>query len=410
MAVDADLNSGLIDEKTARKRRSDIQREADFFGSMDGASKFVKGDAIVSIIVTAINLIGGIIMGLVVENMDFATVWSVYATSTIGDGLVSQLPALLISTATGMIVTRTASEDNLNNELAGQFMSQPTVVIIAGLVMASLSVVPGMPVVQVLIVSALLVTGGLFLRKKAREAEIAALAPPPEPEEEISETNYYKNIDNIYSLLNVEPIEMTFGYSLLPLVDESTGGSFIDRVVMFRKQFALDMGMVIPSVRMRDNGQLNPNQYSIKLKGEEVAKGEVLIDHYLALSPGEVIEEVDGIDTIEPAFGIPAKWITEAKREFAEMSGYTVIDPTSVIITHLSEIIKQHAHELLTRHEVNTILENLKKVNATLVDDIIPNIVTPATCKRYLQTCFVRVFQSVIWKLLLKPSAITAQP
>ncbi|MFA9379951.1 MAG: flagellar biosynthesis protein FlhA [Acetanaerobacterium sp.] len=384
MAIDADLNSGLIDELGARERRINIQREADFFGAMDGASKFVKGDAIVSIIVTVINLLGGMATGLLVGGMSFEQVWGTYSIATVGDGLVSQLPALLISTATGMLVTRTASENNLNTDLIKQFTAQPTALIIAGSVVACLLLVPGFPVFQIVLISVVLITLGLRLRTSMNKAALATAAAQNEPEAELSETSFYKNIDNVYTLLSVEQIEMTFGYSLLPLVDESSGGSFIDRVVMFRKQFAIEMGMVVPSVRMRDNGQLNPNQYTIKLKGEEIARGEVLVDHYLALNPGEVSEKLDGIDTVEPAFGIPAKWIAASRREMAEMAGYTVIDPTSVIITHLSEVIKSHAHELLTRQEVNTLVANLKKANPILIDEVIPNVVTPGELQKVL--------------------------
>lgn len=384
MAIDADLNSGLIDEQQARKRRSDVQREADFFGSMDGASKFVKGDAIISVVIAAVNLLGGAAIGMISEGMSFDKVLTVYSIATVGDGLVSQIPAFLISTATAMLVTRTASENNFNIELLKQFSSQPTAMIIAGVVAAVLGFIPGFPTVQIVIIAIALIALGITLRNSMQKAALASEVAAAVPEMELSETSYYKNIDNVYTLLTVEQIEMTFGYSLLPLVDESSGGSFIDRVVMFRKQFALDMGMVIPSVRMRDNGQLNPNQYSIKLKGEEVARGEVLVDHYLALSPGEVTEKVDGIDTIEPAFGIPAKWISESKREFAEMAGYTVIDPTSVIITHLSEVIKEHAHEMLTRQEVNTLISNIKKANQNLVEEVIPNIVTVGELQKVL--------------------------
>ncbi len=384
MAIDADLNSGLIDEHQARQRRADVQREADFFGSMDGASKFVKGDAIISIVVTAVNLLGGMAMGMLSNGMSLDEVLSVYSIATVGDGLVSQIPAFLISTATAMLVTRTASENNFNTDLTRQFASQPTAIIIAGIVAAGLIFIPGFPPFQIIIISAALIALGLKLRSSMQKTALASELPAPAPETELSETSFYKNIDNVYTLLSVEQIEMTFGYSLLPLVDEASGGSFIDRVVMFRKQFAIDMGMVVPSVRMRDNGQLNPNQYAIKLKGEEIARGEVLVDHYLALSPGEVTERVDGIDTIEPAFGIPAKWITESKREMAEMAGYTVIDPTSVIITHLSEVIKEHAHELLTRQEVNTLINNLKKSNQNLIEEVIPAVVTPGELQKVL--------------------------
>lgn len=376
MAIDADLNSGLIDEMQARERRLKIQREADFFGSMDGATKFVKGDAIVSILVTFVNLIGGVIMGFINNVGTFQEIMSIYSTSTVGDGLMSQIPALLISVATGMIVTRSASEADLNTDVIRQLRSQPLSLIIAGCVLVVLIFI-GFPAPQVLAVSAVLIGSGVMLMRKSREVVTEGADDTSLLTEEVaSEASFYKNIDNVYGLLNVEQVEMEFGYSLIPLVDEGSGGSFIDRVVMFRKQFALEMGMVIPSVRLKDSGQLNPNQYAIKFKGEQVAMGDVLMDHYLALSPGDLADPVDGIDTIEPAFGIPAKWISADKRSKAELAGYTLIDPTSVIITHLSEIIKQHAHELLNQQEVNNILANFRKVNEALVSSVIPGTIT----------------------------------
>lgn len=384
MAIDADLSSGLIDEEQARARRSKIQREADFFGSMDGASKFVKGDAIMSIVVTFINLIGGVIVGFVTGAGDFSTILNTYSTATVGDGLMSQIPALLISVATGMIVTRSASESNLNEDVTKQFTSQPMVLIMASLAMVVLCFI-GFPVLQTLIVSGTLFTLGVVLLRKSRAAVAAPAAEGPPPAQEVaSEADYYKNIDNVYGLLNVDQISMEFGYSLIPLVDESSGGNFIDRVVMFRKQFAIEMGLVFPSVRLKDSGQLNPNQYTINLKGEQVASGEVLVDHYLALSPAGGESSVDGIDTIEPAFGIPAKWISEDKRIKAELAGYTLIDPTSVIITHLSEVIKAHAYELLNRQELNNMLANLRKTNETVVEDTIPAILPLAGLQKVL--------------------------
>ncbi|MBE6906545.1 MAG: flagellar biosynthesis protein FlhA [Ruminococcaceae bacterium] len=382
MAIDADLSSGLIDEQQARDRRSKIQREADFFGSMDGASKFVKGDAIMSIIVTFINLIGGVIVGFINGDGTFQEIMNIYSTATVGDGLMSQIPALLISVATGMIVTRSASESNLNNDVAKQFLSQPIVLIMASLALASLTLI-GFPPVQVLSVSiSLFALGVILLRQTKPQLQTdQGLAPT---EEITSEASFYKNIDNVYGLLNVEQIEMEFGYSLIPLVDEGSGGSFIDRVVMFRKQFALEMGMVVPSVRLKDSGQLNPNQYAIKFKGEQVAQGDILVDHYLALAPSDLEDTVDGIETVEPAFGIPAKWISEDKKIKAELAGYTLIDPTSVIITHLSEVIKKHAYELLTRQEVNNMLANLKKTNEMLVNDTIPSIVSLGELQKVL--------------------------
>lgn len=385
MAIDADLNSGLIDEDQARSRRSKIQREADFFGSMDGATKFVKGDAIISIIITLINFIGGLIVGFTNNQGSISEIMQIYTTATIGDGLVSQIPALLISVATGMIVTRSASENNLSEEVASQFLAQPKVIMIAGSAILCLVLIPGFPVPQILSISAVMIGGGYYLQRKERNiVEEAAAAGSLIETEVTSEASFYKNIENVYSLLNVEQIEMEFGYSLIPLVDESSGGNFIDRVVMFRKQMALEMGFVIPSVRIKDSGQLNPNQYSILLKGEEVARGDILTDHYLALAPGDESDDISGIETVDPAFHIPAKWISEDKKIQAELAGYTLIDPTSVIITHLSEIIKEHLHELLNRQEVNNLLENLKKTNSTILEDTIPSIITVGSLQKVL--------------------------
>lgn len=382
MAIDADLSSGLIDEETARTRRSKIQREADFFGAMDGASKFVKGDAIMSLLVTFINLIGGIAIGFVNNVGTFQEIMQIYSTSTVGDGLMSQIPALLISVATGMIVTRSASEANLNEDVIHQFSSQPMVLIMSAIAMSMLCFI-GFPVPQVLTMSAILLVLGFLLMRKGPEVAPAGEAPPV-TEEVTSEADYYKNIDNVYNLLNVDQISMEFGYSLIPLVDEASGGNFVDRVIMFRKQFATEMGLVFPSVRLKDSGQVNPNQYSISIKGEQVAQGEVLVDHYLALAPDPDHDMLEGIETVEPAFGIAAKWISEDRRVKAELAGYTLIDPTSVIITHLSEIIKVHAHELLNRQEVNNILTNLRKVNEAIVNDTVPAIVSVGTLQKIL--------------------------
>mgnify|MGYP003396885189 CR=1 FL=1 len=386
MAIDADLNTGLIDEQEAKRRRADVQREADFFGAMDGASKFVKGDSIMSIVTAFINLIGGVIMGMVMEGMDFGTCISTYTIATIGDGLCSQLPALFISTAMGMIVTRTASETDLNTDVIGQFSRQPVAIMIAGGVIICLMVIPGFPKPQLLITGAGLIALGFTLNRtlNGKSAEEEAAEKEKQAQEALSETEYYKDIDNVYKLLSVEPIEMEFGYSLIPLADESAGGTFIERVVIFRKQFAQEMGMVFPSVRMRDNQNINPNKYVIKIKGEAVADGEILIDHYLALDNGSVSQEVDGIDTIEPAFHIPAKWIPEDKKIMADIAGYTLIDPTSVMITHLSEIIKSHANELLSRQDVKTMVDKLKETNPAIVEDTVPNVVSIAYLQKVL--------------------------
>ena len=383
MAIDADLNSGLIDEQQARERRSKIQREADFFGSMDGATKFVKGDAIISIIITFINFVGGLIVGIMNSQGSIQDIMQIYTTSTIGDGLVSQIPALLISVATGMVVTRSASENSLSEDLTKQFLAQPRVLMTAGGAAACLCLIPGFPVLQILIISAGMVGGGYYLYRHQKSL-VEETAEELVETEVTSEASYYKNIENVYGLLNVEQIEMEFGYSLIPLADEGNGGNFIDRVVMFRKQMALDMGFVIPSVRIKDSGQLNPNQYSILLKGEEVARGGILMDHYLALPPGTDADDVPGIDTIDPAFHIPAKWISGDRKIQAELAGYTLIDPTSVVITHLSEVVKEHLHELLNRQEVNNLLEALKKTNSSIVEDTIPSVISVGGLQKVL--------------------------
>ena len=389
MAIDADLNSGIINEEQARARRNNIQREADFYGSMDGATKFVKGDAIMSIVTTLVNLIGGVVIGMVRGGGDFNTVLNTYSLATVGDGLCSQIPALLISVATGMIVTRAASEDSLINDIKSQFTAQPFVLLIAGMVVLVMMVIPGFPTVVLLFLGVLLIVGAVLLdrnKKKMAQLELAQRAKEEQKELEKApaDNDYYRDIDNVFKLLNVEPIEMEFGYSLLRLVDEKSGGNFIERVVIFRKQFAMDMGMVIPSVRMTDNPEINPNQYIIKIKGEEVARGEILVDHYLALDSGDVTQEVEGIETIEPAFGLPAKWISEDKKIMADVAGYTLIDPVSVMITHWSEIMKRYAHELLSRQDVNTMVENIKKTNPIVVDDLIPKVISVGYLQKVL--------------------------
>lgn len=385
MAIDADLSSGIIDETQAKTRREKIQREADFFGSMDGASKFVKGDAIMSIIITLINLIGGLIVGLM-DGGDFSSVIQTYSASTVGDGLMSQIPALLISVAMGMVVTRSASENNLNTEVINQFSSQPRVLIIAAVVLPSLIII-GFPPVQVLLISGTFLALGLTLQNKQKKA-LAVVGEEPKPVEEItSEVSFYRNLDNVYGLLNVDAIGVEVGYSLLPLVDEKSGGNFLDRIVMLRKQFADEMGAVIPAIRLKDSSRLNPNQYEILLRGETIAIGEVLVDHYLALAPDNIPPEnmVDGIETVDPAFGMPAIWISEDKKLRAEMAGYTLIDPVSVIITHLSELIGRNAYEMLTRQEVKRMLENLKKNSESIVNEIVPSVVSVGELQHVLK-------------------------
>lgn len=386
MAIDADLSSGTITEVEARERRKNVQREAEFYGAMDGATKFVKGDAIASIIIAVINLVAGTIIGIIQGGMAFSEVLSVYSIATVGDGLVSQVPALMISVGTSMIVTRAASEDNLNIEVTRQLLSQPVVLIISGIAIACLSLIPGAPALQILVIAIMLAAFGIILIRNQQQQVAVEEADELTQfvEQEGSEIDFYRNIDNVYDIIGVEPIEMEFGYSLLPLVDENSSGSFIDRIVIFRKQYALDMGVVIPSVRLRDNGLINPNQYIIKIKGEEVAKGDVLVGYYLALDPGGDCEPIDGIETIEPAYGIKGKWVTEKDKEMAEVYGYTVIDALSVIVTHLSEVIKKHMHELLSRQDINSLLENVSKSNPAIVADVIPNIVSIADFQKIL--------------------------
>ncbi len=390
MAIDADLSSGLIDETAARERREKIQKEADFYGSMDGATKIVKGDAIMSLIITAVNFLGGVVIGMVQGGMELSQVLSVYSIATVGDGLVSQIPSLMISTATGMIVTRAAAEGSLNEDASKQFAGQPRAILITGCVLLVLMLVPGMPKPQFAVIGAVLVLGGYqMLRRMEAMAVLDSHAAAVQEdallqEQAQAEEANFKDINNVYSLITVEPIEMEFGYSLIPLVDESSGGKMIDRIVIFRRQYAQEMGLVIPSIRLRDSSGLNTNQYVIKIKGEEVAKGEILVDYYLALEPPNPEKEIDGIDTIEPAYGIPSKWITVDKKEMAEIYGYTVIDPLSVMLTHLSETVKTHAHELLNRQEVVRLVENMKKQSPELVEELIPGTLSYGNFQRIL--------------------------
>ena len=387
MAIDADLSSGLIDEQGAKARRAKIQKEADFYGAMDGATKFVKGDATLSLIITAINLVGGLILGSLggVEN-----VWEVYSIATIGDGLVSQVPSLMISTATAMVVTRSVSDGSLNDDVIRQFLAQPKAILTAGLVIALLGCIPGTPHVPLLIVGAGLAVSGGFIGSRAdkRQVEEIAAQAAAAVQEEVPQptaSEYYKDINNVYSLLTVDPIEMEFGYSLIPMVDENSGGKLIGRIVIFRRQYAQDMGFVIPSIRFHDSSALGTNQYVVKIRGEELARGEILVDYYLALEPANPTGEIDGIETVEPAYGIPSRWILPENKEMAEIYGYTVIDPLSVMQTHLSEVVRAHAYELLGRAEVIQLVENLKKTSPELVEEVIPNVLTYAHLERILR-------------------------
>ena len=379
MAIDADLSSGLINEQQARERRGKIQREADFYGAMAGATKIVKGDATMSLIITAINLIGGIIIGSMNGVGDLGTVAQTYSIATIGDGLVSQLPSIMISTATGMIVTRSVSDGSLNSDVIQQFARQPRAILTAGAVLVVLGLIPGTPTLPLLVVGVALAVLGYLMSGRMERKEAAELVQPEAPAEADmtmapSETDYYKDINNVYGLLTVDPIEMEFGYSLIPLVDENSGGKLISRIVIFRRQYAQEMGFVIPSIRLHDSSALGTNQYVVKIKGEEVARGEILVDYYLALEPVSPAGEIDGIETIEPAYGIPSRWILPENKEMAEIYGYTVIDPLSVMQTHLSEVVRRHAYELLGRAEV-----------MQLVEEAIPNVLSYANLERILR-------------------------
>ncbi|MDY6308544.1 MAG: flagellar biosynthesis protein FlhA [Oribacterium sp.] len=410
MAIDSDLNAGLIDEREASRRRQNVQRESDFYGSMDGATKIVKGDSTMSIVTTAINLIGGTIVGMVQGGGSLTEVLNTYSIATVGDGLVGQIPSLLISTATGMIVTRAVAEGSLAEDISNEFTAQPRAFMIAGIMVLALTIIPGMPVIQILMVAAMFIGGGYAMQRRISEEPeavrtgqyqaAAARAGAPggaagqgapataaaggqqgeaaegAEQKPATEADFFKDVHNVYSLLTVEPVEMDFGYSLIPLADESVGGRLISRIVIFRRQYAQDMGFVVPSVRLRDSSNLGTNDYEIKIKGESVAKGEILTDYYLALTPEHPEREIEGIDTIEPAFGIPSKWIRADQRDKAELYGYTVIDPLSVMVSHLSEVVKAHSYELMTRQEVFRLVENLKKTAPELVAEAFPNLIS----------------------------------
>lgn len=379
MSIDADLNAGLISDADARQRRKNIQQEADFYGAMDGASKFVKGDAIAAIIIIIINIVGGFVIGMWQRNMEILQALQSYTLLTVGEGLVNQIPALLISTATGIVVTRAASESNLGHDLASQIFANSRVFFIVSVVLLLLGFVPGLPGIPFLSLGIILFFIGYTLHKNVR-----SVAQQEIDNQEEKEKEEVRKPENIVSLLQVDPMELEIGYSLIPMVDVGQGGDLLDRVVMIRRQCALEMGLVVPTIRIRDNIQLKPNVYVIKLKGIEIAKGELLLDHYMAMNPGTVFEEMTGIETVEPAFGLPALWIQEANREQAELAGYTVVDPVSVLATHLTEVIKTFAAEILGRQETQTLLDGVKQHNAALVDELTPNLLSVGDIQKVL--------------------------
>ncbi|WP_040374534.1 flagellar biosynthesis protein FlhA [Peribacillus psychrosaccharolyticus] len=366
MSIDADLNAGMISEIEARERREKVGREADFYGSMDGASKFVKGDAIAGIIIVIINLIFGMIIGVMQLEMSMGEAAAHFSMLTVGDGIVSQIPALLISTATGITVTRAASKGNLSNDIVSQLLSYPSMLYVTAGTMFFLGLFTPIPEIITIPLAGIIAYGGYQITRTPKQ-DIKQIE---ETEEEI-QTDEMKSPESVVNLLSVDPIE--FEYGLIPLADASQGGDLLDRVVMIRRQLAIELGLVIPVVRIRDNIQLNPNEYRLKIKGNEMARGELLLDHYLAMSPGVDDESIEGIDTIEPSFGLPAKWIAEDMKENAEMMGYTVVDPPSVVSTHLTEIIKGNAHELLGRQETKQLIDHLRETAPILVDEVTPS-------------------------------------
>mgnify|MGYP000944409234 CR=1 FL=1 len=367
MAIDADLNTGLITEQEAKERRKNVQREADFYGAMDGASKFVKGDAIAGIIITVINIIGGFVLGMIRQEGELLEIMNKYTNLTVGDGLVSQIPSLLISTATGIIVTRAASDSNLSTDLLKQIFQNPLVMFLGSAVAGFMAIIPGLPTLPFAVLCAVLAIAGYNMKNAIKKSTV-------KEELQIQETEVeeIRKPENVISLLQIDPIELEFGYGIIPLADVNQGGDLLDRVVMIRRQIALELGMIVPVIRLRDNIQLNPNEYIIKIKGVEVARGEIMFDHYMAMNPGTVEEEVEGIPTVEPAFGLPAIWVSEAQRERAEILGYTVVDPPSVIATHLTEVIKKHAHELISRQDVQSLIDNIKQNHSALIEELIP--------------------------------------
>ncbi|WP_028611021.1 flagellar biosynthesis protein FlhA [Paenibacillus harenae] len=378
MSIDADLNAGLINEQQARERRSKIEREADFYGAMDGASKFVKGDAIASIIILIINLLGGFIIGMSIHELSFTEALATFSILTIGDGLVSQIPALLISTAAGLIVTRAASDGNLAEDVTAQLFKYPKLLYIAAGTIALLGFTP-IGIFRTWPFAIMLAVGGWYMQK--------AINKQHEQEEMLVEEQQIEEVrspESVISLLQVDPIEFEFGYGLIPLADTQQGGDLLDRIIMIRRQCALELGLVVPVIRIRDNIQLKPNEYVIKIKGNAVARGDLLLNHYLAMSPGFEDDSVVGIETTEPAFGLPAIWIDEQMKERAELSGYTVVDPPSVVATHLTEIIKRHAHELIGRQEAKMLIENVKETYPALIDELIPSILTVGDVQKVL--------------------------
>ncbi|MCL2253978.1 MAG: flagellar biosynthesis protein FlhA [Lachnospiraceae bacterium] len=380
MAIDADLNTGAITDQEAIERRLKIQEESSFFGSMDGAVKYVKGDAILGLLTTIINVVGGIAVGVMIYGMDMASALQKYTILTIGDGLVNQMPALLISLSTGILVTKGSKTADFGSALVKQLFGVPRSLYLVGAVVAGLGIITPLPTVV------FVGLGGIFIigaRMMASNLEIAHIAEEIDMDESMAEE--IRQPENVNSLLQVDPIELEFGYGIIPLADVNQGGDLLDRVVMIRRQIALELGTVVPIIRLRDNIQLNPNQYIIKIKGIQVSEGEILFDHYMAMNPGYVEEEITGIPTFEPSFHLPAIWITESQRERAESMGYTVVDPPSIIATHLTEQIRSYIAELLTRQDVQNLVSNIRETHPSLVDELTPKLLGLGEIQKVLQ-------------------------
>ena len=385
MAIDADLNAGQITDEQARDRRQEIQQEADFYGSMDGAAKFVKGDAIAAVLITLINLFGGIIVGMVQQDLGFSEAVQRFSTLSIGDALAAAIPALLISTATGIIVTRAAGDGNLGGDLAQQFTRYPKAILIVAGVIGGLGLLPGLPKIPFLALSILLFVVGTILRRQQERdrysAEVAALEPVVE--------EGTPTIENVKNLLPLDVLELEIGYGLISLVDEDQGGDLLKRVSMIRRQVALDLGMVLAPIRLRDNVQLASHEYAFKLKGAQIVIGSLLPGCWLAMNPGDAEPGLEGTPTTEPAFGLPAMWIPTAVKERAEAMGYTVVDPASIIVTHLTETIRQHAADLLTRQDVRGLLDALKERYPAAVDELVPDVLALGEVHRVLQALLI---------------------
>jgi flagellar biosynthesis protein FlhA len=384
MSIDADLNAGLIAESEAKRRRRQIEREADFYGAMDGASKFVKGDAVAGIVIILVNIIGGFVIGVMQNGMGIAEALQTYTLLTVGDGLVSQIPALMISTATGVIVTRAATEDSLGGDTFKQFSSSPKALGIVATVLFAFALVPGLPKLPFILIGSVVALGAwTSVRGSRREA--AALAELSPGGEATATEAVPVGPEAVTPLLQLDPMELEIGYGLIPLVDPQEAGNLLDRITRIRRQMALDLGIILPTVRVRDNLQLAPNNYVVKLRGVEVARGELLINHYLAMNAGMADESIEGIATTEPAFGLPAMWITSAQKERAELLGYTVVDPPSVLTTHLTEVIKANSANIISRQDVQTLVNNLKSEHSAVVDELIPSVLSLGEVQKVLQ-------------------------